>query len=170
MYYKVNKSNNGNKIRENSDIKTENELNNDNLVDDFDMDDEQKNNNINKTTKFSYYHFLIRYFKIGLEDFYGEIKFEKERKIFYRYIFLNFKEYRQKLGLSKYAWFVSGKASNHNIQNKFILKENYMKVHTRIKKKKNLVNLFSYWEYSSWDNIFIAIKRVLNPFEENLST
>ena len=144
MYYKVNKSNNGNKIRENSDIKTENELNNDNLVDDFDMDDEQKNNNINKTTKFSYYHFLISYFKIGLEDFYGEIKFEKERKIFYRYIFLNFKEYRQKLGLSKYAWFVSGKASNHNIQNKFILKENYMKVHTRIKKKKNLVNLFSY--------------------------
>ena len=144
MYYKVNKSNNENKIMENSDIKIENELNNDNLVDDFDMDDEQKNNNINKTTKFSYYHFLISYFKIGLEDFYGEIKFEKERKIFYRYIFLNFKEYRQKLGLSKYAWFLSGKASNHNIQNKFILKENYMKVHTRIKKKKNLVNLFSY--------------------------
>ena len=116
MYYKVNKSNNGNKIMENSDIKTENELNNDNLVDDFDMDDEQKNNNINKTTKFSYYHLLIRYFKIGLDDFYGEIKFEKERKIFYRYIFLNLEEYRQKLGLSKYAWFVSGKASNHNIQ------------------------------------------------------
>ena len=33
-----------------------------------------------------------------------------------------------------------------------------------------LVNFCSYWEYSSWDNIFIAIKRVLNPFEENLST
>ena len=106
--------------------------------------DKQKNNNINKISKCNFCQYLIDYFNIKIDEFFGELKFEKEKNNFYRYIFLNFKEYRQKLGINKYAWFITGKESCHCVQNKFFIKENNIKFSAPIKNKRKFENLYSY--------------------------
>ena len=152
----LNKSNDTNEILDNNDknnlkIIPEDELN-ENNISDINNNNNNINNNINeklnndnkKLTKCNFCQYLTDYFRIGINDFLGEIKYEKYKNIFYRYIFLNFKEYREKLGFNKYAWFITGKEGCHCFQNKFFIKENNIKSFIPIKKKKKLKDLFSY--------------------------
>ena len=138
-------SNDENKI---SDINN----NNDNIKN---LDDELNNyeilelnhileEKIKDENKCSFCQYLNDYFKIHIDDFFAEIEYEKNKKYFYRYIFLNFKEYREKLGKNNYAWILSGKQSIHCFQNKYFLKENKIKSYPPKKKKLKKENLFSY--------------------------
>ena len=147
----LNKSNDSNEILDNNDknnlkINPEDELNENNISDINNNNNinEKLNNDNKKLTNCNFCQYLIDYFRIGINDFFGEIKYEKNKNLFYRYIFLNFKEYREKLGLNKYAWFITGKEGCHCFQNKFFIKENNIKSFIPTKKKKKLKDLFSY--------------------------
>ena len=141
--------------------------------------------NVEKTkeeNKCSFCQYLNDYFKIHIQNFFMEMEYEKNKKHFYRYIFLNFKEYREKLGLNNYAWFLTGKQSIHCFQNKFFLQENKIKSYPPKKKKLKNENLFSYkydndiqsfHKYSiQLQKIFIydkisVDKHFINSFNEN---
>ena len=72
--------------------------------------------------------YLYSYFKIRFDSVYEEIKYEKYKNNFYRNLFINFDEYKTKLGINKYVWYLSQKESSHQIQNKFFIKENKIKI------------------------------------------
>ena len=147
-------TNNGkHNLRENS----EKELNDPNSLEiNNNINDKQKNNNINKLSECNFCQYLKDYFNIKINEFFGELKYEKEKNIFYRYIFLNFKEYRQKIGTNKYAWFITGKESCHCVQNKFFIKENNIKLLSPLKRKNQFGNLYSY----SYNNNLTRFKKL----------
>ena len=72
--------------------------------------------------------YLFKYFKINFDSIYEEIEYEKYKKKFYRYIFINFNESKTKLGIDKYTWYLSENESGHRSQNKFFVKENKIKI------------------------------------------
>ena len=116
---------------------------NDNHIKDVNNINEKQNNEI-ELKKCIFCQYLINYFKIGINAFFEEINYEKEKKYFYRNIFLNFRESRQKLGINKYAWFLTGKESSHCIQNKLFIRENNIRSFPPLKNQKKLQGLFSY--------------------------
>ena len=110
---------------------------------DLDSDDNnEQNNNFSSSKKCYFCSYLYTFFKINFDSIYEEIKYEKYKKNFYRNIFLNFDEYKSKLGINSYIWYLSQKESSHKIQNKFFLKENKIKI--KGKKFQTNENLFIY--------------------------
>ena len=123
---------------------TINSTTNSSQIFDLDSDDnnEQQNNNLRYSKKCYFCSYLYTYFKIKFDSIYEEIKYDKYKKNFYRNIFLNFDEYKPKLGINNYIWYLSQKESSHKIQNKFFLKENRIKI--KGKKFQTNENLFIY--------------------------
>ena len=110
----------------------------------LDLNNNINNEKIKKENKCSFCQYINDYFKIHIQDFFDELEYDKNKKHFYRNIFLNFREYRGKLGLNNYAWFLTGKQSIHCIQNKYFIKENKIKPYPPKKQKLIKENLFSY--------------------------
>ena len=112
------------------------------IIENINKDNDEQDISISNSNNCLFCSYLSNFFKINFDAIYDEIKYEKYKKKYYRYIFLNFKESRTKLGINNYSWYLSPNESGHKIQNKFFIKENNIKIIG--KKKKTKDNLYTY--------------------------
>ena len=141
-------------LENNIDKKKKHEDLNDNNMTELNDNNNDKYNDNNKISKNNFGQYLWTYFKFVFRDYFGDIRYEKYRRHFYRHIFLNFKEYRNKLGINKYTWFITGKSSYCCFQNKLFLRENY--IQSFPSKKNKLQSLLCY----KYDNNLKRFKKL----------
>ena len=102
-----------------------------------------KDNNESKECNFCKYLKLIFYIKFKF--IYGEMKFDKLYKRFFRNYYLNFGENSEIFANKKYAWYLSLKESYSKIQNKLFIKENNIQCFSvQNPKNKKITNYYSY--------------------------
>ena len=102
-----------------------------------------KDNNESKECNFCKYLKLIFYIKFKFV--YGEMKFDKLYKRFFRNYYLNFGENSEIFANKNYAWYLSLKESYSKIQNKLFIKENNIQCFSvQNPKNKKVTNYYSY--------------------------
>ena len=132
---------------------------------------ENENDNIEIKTSCSFCNYLNVYFKINFDFIYNDIKYDKYYKKFYRNLFLNFKEFRTIIQNENdmFAWFLSSKESSYRTQNKFFIKENDIKMITKLKSNnKTPYNLYIYdYDKIQYNNLIKNFHKLF--FYDNVS-